>query len=355
MELLYKISGISRQGYYKAILKSHQDQVMWQRMLEMVFLIRKDYPRISSRKMHYMLRINEVGINRFERFVSGQGLTVQKPRALFRTTRRGAITYPNLTQGLQLNGMNQLWVSDITYFLANDKTYYLVFILDVYSQRIIGYSASDNMFTVNNVQALEMALRSRGYRKYDKLIHHSDKGSQYGSKEYTNVLEKFEIRISMAENCLENPYAERINGIIKNDYLIRNKISSLSALKLALSQAVDFYNLCPNGTLGMLSPFDFELALQQVPTNEYPLLQLYDFRKTKEDNTKLGFLRNKTMRITSKKNAVALNHKTTAGYSPGSDYSLESCPPAELSSASSDQPKLVALKKRRKLNYKHLK
>ena len=355
MEQLYQISGISRQGYYKAILKSHQDQVMWQRILEMVYLIRKDYPRISSRKMHYMLGISEVGINRFERFVSKQGLSVQKSRSFLRTTRRGTITYPNLTHGLQLNGINQLWVSDITYFLTSDTTYYLVFILDVYSQRIIGQSASDNLFAVNNVQALKMALEMRGLSKYDKLIHHSDKGSQYGSNEYTCILEESEIRISMAENCLENPYAERINGIIKNDYLINKRITSLNDLKIELAHAVDLYNSCPNGSLKMLSPIEFENTVKLVPTDEYPIIQLYDFNKTKEENTRLGFQRHKTMRITSLKNAVALNHKTTAGYSLGSDYSLESCPPAELSSASSDHPKLNALKKGTKMTYKHLK
>ena len=342
MEQLYQISGISRQGVYKALLKSQQDQDIWQRMLEMVYQVRKDYPRISARKIHYMLGISEVGINRFERFVSEQGLSVQKYRSFLRTTRKGMIWYPNLTHGLQIKGVNQLWVSDITYLLTSEKTYYLVFILDVYSQRIIGESASDNLFAVNNVLALEKALKLRGYRRYDKLIHHSDKGSQYGSKEYTSVLEKSEIRISMAENCLENPYAERINGIIKNDYLTKKKIASLKDLKIKLSQVVDLYNHCPHGSLGMFSPIDFEQTIKQFPTDEHPQLQLYDFNKTKEENTRVGFLRHKTMRITSKEKAVALNTKTTAGYSPGSDYSLESCPPAELPSASSDHSKLNA-------------
>ncbi|MBK6345998.1 MAG: IS3 family transposase [Bacteroidales bacterium] len=355
MEHLYQISGISRQGFYKAQLKSYQHQQMWRRMLEMVFEIRKDYPRMSARKMHYMLGISEVGINGFERFVSIQGLSVQKHRSVLRTTHKGMVIYPNLTHGLQINGINQLWVSDITYYLTSSTTYYLVFILDVYSQRIIGQSASDNMFAVNNVQALEMALRLRGYNKFEKLIHHSDKGSQYGSTEYTGILKKENIKISMAGNCLENPYAERINGIIKNDYLIRKEITSLNDLKREVVTAVDLYNNCSNGSLGMLSPIDFELAVNQIPTCEHPGLQLYDFNKTREENSILGFRRHKAMKINSNKKAVALNDKTTAGYSPGSDYSLESCPPAELSSASSDYSKLKALNEKMKLIYKQLK
>ena len=90
----------------------------------------------------------------------------------------------------------------------------------------------------------------------------------------------------------------------------------------------------------MLSPLDFEQAVKQIPPTGSPQLTLYDFNKTKEENTRLGFSRNQTMRITPKKKAVELDTKTTAGYSPGSDYPLESCPPAELSSVSSDQTKL---------------
>ena len=207
MEQLYQLTGISRQGFYKAILKTHHDQALWQRMLEMVYEVRKDYPRISARKIHYMLGINEVGINRFEQFVSKQGLAIQKHRSVIRTTHRGSASFPNMIQGLHLDGINQLWVSDITYFLTSGPTYYLVFILDVYSQRIIGHTASDNMFAANNLQALSIAMGTRGFTRHEGLIHHSDKGSQYGSNEYVRVLNEAGVHISMAQNCLENPYA----------------------------------------------------------------------------------------------------------------------------------------------------
>ena len=85
-------------------------------------------------------------------------------------------------------------------------------------------------------------MGTRGSTRYDGLIHHSDKGSQYGSNEYVRVLNEAGVHISMAQNCLENPYAERINGIIKNDYLANKKITSLNDLKKALSKAVELYN-----------------------------------------------------------------------------------------------------------------
>ncbi len=92
-----------------------------------------------------------------------------------------------------------------------------------------------------------------------------------------------------------------------------------------MATAVDLYNNCSNGSLGMLSPIDFELAVNQIPVCEHPELQLYNFNKTREENSRLGFRRHKTMKINSNKKAVALNDKTTAGYSPVR-LSLESCP-----------------------------
>jgi transposase InsO family protein len=279
MNELYTISGISRQGYHKSIHRAMQDDALWQRLLETIVEFRKDYPHSSARKIHYKLKIAEVGINRFERFVSEQGLSVKKPRSFIRTTYRGTNCYPNLVNGLLLNGINQLWVSDITYFLTLNGTFYIVFILDVYSRRIIGYSASDNMLVVNNQKALEMAFQTRKQNRFEGLIHHSDKGSQYGANAYVSMLQQANITISMANICLENPYAERINGIIKNDYLTAYNINDLQGLKKALSKSVRLYNNFPHGELERKSPMEFERYLGQVDTLQLPVMNLYDFRK----------------------------------------------------------------------------
>lgn len=279
MENLYTISGISRQGYHKIINKVKQEEMIWQRLLETIVEFRKDYPHSSARKIHYMLQIKEVGINRFERFVSEQGLSVRKPCSFNRTTYRGMNCYPNLVNGLFLNGINQLWVSDITYFLTSKGTFYIVLILDVYSRRIIGYSASDNMLVINNSKALEIAFQTRKQNWFEGLIHHSDKGSQYGANAYVSMLQKANINISMANICLENPYAERINGIIKNDYLIAYNISDLQGLTKALPRSVLLYNNFPHGELGRRSPLEFENYLGQVDKLEHPVMTLYDYRK----------------------------------------------------------------------------
>ncbi len=276
---MYSVLGISRQGLYKAGRKAEQDALLWQRLRDIVLEVRIDYPRSSARKIHYMLGIKEVGINRFERFVSEQGLSVKKPSSFIRTTYSGPFKYPNLVNGIQLNGINQLWVSDLTYFLTPNGTLYIVLIMDVYSRRIIGYSASDNMLVINNQEALEVAFKTRGQVYFENLIHHSDKGSQYGAKVYVSMLGSANIQISMAETCLENPYAERINGIIKNDYLIAHHICTLQQLKKALPKAIELYNNYPHGKLKLKSPLGFENVLGQLDESDYPVIKLYNFIK----------------------------------------------------------------------------
>lgn len=359
MSELYIISGITRQSYHQALQKCDRDVILWQRLKEIVIEVRKDYPRLSARKIHYMLGIEEVGVNRLELFVSSQGMGVKKQRSLIRTTYPGKIWYENLINGIKLTDTNCLWASDITYFKPYDKTFYIVVILDVYSRRIIGHSASDNMFAINNQKALSMAMNTRRQKQYTGLIHHSDKGSQYSSKEYVKMLSSANIQISMAETCLENSYAERVIGTLKNEYLRHCNIRKLQQLQNVLAQKVKLYNNCPHGELGMLSPLAFEKYISSKSKQEHPVMQLYDFRQNAEkqtnNRTTLGFKRYKPMKITINKKTVALFNKATVGYFPGSGYSLEGCPPAEPSSASPEVTKLSYINRFNKLSYQQLK
>jgi putative transposase len=358
MSILYDISGITRQGFHKASHKQKRGQMLWQRLKEMVIEIRKDYPGLSARKIHYMLGIEQVGINRFERFVSHQGLGVKKYRSFMRTTYPGVMWYENKVNGISLSNINRMWASDITYFKPAQQTYYIVLILDVYSRRIIGYSASDNMMAVNNQKALALAMKARKQKHFDGLIHHSDKGSQYSSKGYTKMLIDADIEISMGESCLENAYAERIIGTIKNGYLRFENIKTLIQLQKSLARAVKLYNTSPHSELGYLSPLAFERYIVSLAAEDRPQMHLYDFRtKATEqtpNNSNLGFSRHKTMKIAINKKTVALLNKTTVRHFPGSGYSLEGCPPAEPSSALPDLTKLNNVNQLNKLNYQQL-
>lgn len=280
MEILYQLSGITRQGYFQKVKRKEQEIFTKKRTEELVLQVRKDHPKMGSRSMYYMLQIDAIGINKFEKLVSESGLGIRTKKLWIKTTNsnHNYYKYPNLTNGLKLTGINQLWASDITYWVEEDKTYFIIFILDVYSRYILGYSVSNNMYTINNIKALEMAFKIREKEYFNGLIHHSDKGSQYCSNEYIGLLKQSGIKISMAKNSLENPFAERINGIIKNNYLKYYDTSTLNKLKQSLERVVWLYNnKKPHSELNYLSPKTFESLLVQAPHKQRKEMILYDF------------------------------------------------------------------------------
>ena len=282
MELVYEISGVSRQGYFQEKKRVMQKESILERTQEMVIQVRVDHPKMAARPMHYMLNIDMMGINKFEKLISSLGLGIKRKNLWIKTTNSNHHyrTYSNLVNGIVLDGINQLWVSDITYMIRQDKVYYIIFIQDVYSRSILGYSASDNMYTINNIGTLKMAIKNRGAKAIPGLIHHSDKGSQYCSNEYIKLMKNAGMKISMASNSLENPYAERLNGIIKNDYLVAYDTSTLSKLKKSLDKVVWLYNNeRPHSELGYLSPARYEDKIANITMGQRYKMKLYDFRK----------------------------------------------------------------------------
>ena len=149
----------------------------------------------------------------------------------------------------------QLWVADITYVPITNGFLYLSLITDAYSHKIMGYHIADNLEAVHTTKALEMAIAS--INKPNQLIHHSDRGLQYCSSEYVELLKVNNIKISMTENGdpLENPVAERINGIIKNEYLKYCSITNQSKAMQMLQRVVYKYNQQrPHQSINMLTP-----------------------------------------------------------------------------------------------------
>lgn len=282
MESVYEISGVSRQGYFQEKKRGMQKESILERTQEIVIQVRADHPKMAARPMHYMLNIDMMGINKFEKLISSLGLGIKCKKLWIKTTNsnHNYRTYGNLVNGIVLDGINQLWVSDITYLIGKEKVYYIIFVQDVYSRSILGHSASDNMYTINNMGALKMALKNRGTTAIPGLIHHSDKGSQYCSNEYIKLMKNSGMEISMASNSLENPYAERLNGIIKNDYLVAYDTSTLSKLRKSLGKVVWLYNNeRPHSELGYLSPARYEEKIANIPMGQRDKMELYDFRK----------------------------------------------------------------------------
>jgi putative transposase len=229
-----------------------------EQLLVLVRQIREDHPRMSSRQMYRLLRPAHFGRDRFEAFCFEYGFKVSIKRCFHRTTNSLGVTrFENLLLDYELTGINQVWVSDITYYRIGEKFYYLTFILDLYSRFIVGHSVSEDLSTSRTtIPALKRAL-TRNVKP--GLIIHSDGGGQYYCKEWLTLTRDHKMQNSMCESPYENPHAERINGIIKNDYLSGYDPTSLDELITMTLKAVDKYNLeKPHGSLGNISPYRYE-------------------------------------------------------------------------------------------------
>ena len=238
MNQLYKQIGISKQAIAQYQIRQYYfDQKIIQIMSE-VEDIRRDHPGCGLEKMYYTLNPNFIGRDRFIETFKELGFKLNKKINYKRTTYASASNYPNLIKGMVVNKASIIWQTDITYFSVGDRFYYGVFIIDVYTKMIVGYQVSDNMRATANIRAFKMALKEYPAPK----IHHSDRGSQYTSKEYIELLLNNNCKISMAQSAQDNAYAERINNTIKNEYLIYWKQETFEDLKSQVAKAVYNYN-----------------------------------------------------------------------------------------------------------------
>lgn len=244
MNSLYPLAGISKQAHFKAVMVQSQRLAQVERVTDSARQIRAVHPVLGCRKMYRMLAPQlSIGRDKTEAILLGNGFRVRYPRNFIRTTHSVKSNYfDNRISGRTIDGINQLWQSDITYFIAGGSTYYLTFITDVYSKRILGYQANTHMLATANVAALRQALRCRGHLCSQTLIHHSDRGGQYIDKQYISLQRQHGIQSSMGKHSWENAYAERVNGIIKNEYLHHMHSPNLRALRCNLSRVVKLYN-----------------------------------------------------------------------------------------------------------------
>ena len=285
MKAIYDLAGISKQGHHKQKQKENKD-VYYELLFLKADAIREIHPKIGVRKMYDLIVPDDIGRDKFEFLLLNNGYRVLYPQNYIRTTYSvKCYQYTNLIKGIKLTGVNQVWQSDITYFLVGKIFYYLVFIIDVYSRRIIGYTASSTMETTANIIALKMAFNLRGQQSYPGLIHHSDRGSQYASTDYTSLLMLNKCSISMCDAAYENAYAERVNGIIKNEYLKSWHFNNLNDLEQGLKRAVYAYNYGrPHSNLvNKLSPVSFEKYVLSLSAEKRPMVKLYTEGQKKQE------------------------------------------------------------------------
>lgn len=223
-------------------------------------ILRSEHPGCGLEKAYDTLRPNFIGRDRFVDLFMELGYRVKIRKRVIKTTKPGSYDYENLIEGMIVDRINQVLQSDITYVLVDEIFYYVVFIIDVYSKRIVGNQVSDHMRTQANINALKQVIKLRGKSAMAGCIHHSDRGSQYGSLVYRKLLDTIRCSLSMGLTAEQNAYAERVNGIIKNEYLDYWKISDFNDLRRGVKKAVKHYNEkrihrhLPN----KLTPIEFE-------------------------------------------------------------------------------------------------
>ena len=228
----------------------------------LVRTIRMEMPRLGTRKLYYLLRSDidalgiKIGRDALFEYLRSEHLLIKPKKNYTKTTdsKHWLRKYPNLMLGVKAQRPEQYFVSDITYIKSREKTHYLSLVTDAYSRKIMGFKLSDDMSTENVVQALHMAVLKR--KTQQSLIHHSDRGLQYCSSLYQNALKENGILPSMTDgyDCYQNAMAERINGILKQEFLI-NKCNNGKELKQLVKESINTYNnKRPHLSLNMKTP-----------------------------------------------------------------------------------------------------
>lgn len=235
--------------------------------------LRQQHPGCGVEKMYYALRPSFIGRDRFVETMMEAGFRLKSSRSWRRTTYAGKIRYPNLIKGKLVTGPWVVWQSDITYFEVGMRFYYAVFIIDVYSKKIVGYKVSCSMHATANVGALAMALKDCPAPE----IHHSDRGSQYSSQAYVSKLKGQKVKISMGLQAQDNAYAERVNRTIKEEYLDHWQPKTYEQLGRQIKKAVEHYNLKrPHNHLNKMTPAYFEKQYLTNPTFIKPVITIFD-------------------------------------------------------------------------------
>lgn len=254
-----RLFGYQRQTYYKRLRYQDHQLDKSQQVLECVLKERTHMPRLGTRKLHYRLSMQGIpyGRDRLFDLLRHNGLLIKPRRSYMKTTysKHWLTKYSNLINNKTVTAPDQVWVSDITYIPTDEGYHYLSLITDKFSRKIVGYNLSDSLKTEGALGALEMALKQRT-QSHD-LIHHSDRGIQYCSYEYQKLLTKHNIKSSMTEkgDPYENALAERVNGILKTEFMLQDGFANPTLAQLAIDEAVETYNSQrPHLSLHMKTP-----------------------------------------------------------------------------------------------------
>jgi putative transposase len=272
--MLCELFGYTKQAYYKQFTYQSDKIKQQQHVKAEVLMIRRQMPRLGTRKLHFLLKTGNtmMGRDRLFELLRTEGMLITKRKKYTVTTdsKHWMRKYPNRIKELVLYRPEQLWVADITYIETVDGNAYLHLITDAYSKQIMGYELCNNMEAASTLKALTMALTNRQYND-QPLIHHSDRGLQYCSKVYIDTLVQNDITISMTESGspYDNAVAERMNGILKDEFGLGERLDDLDQAKAHAQQSINIYNLLrPHLSCHMLTPRQMH-AQQKMKVKTY--------------------------------------------------------------------------------------
>ena len=254
--------GITRQSVYQQQARSLKRAAELARVKPLIVRLRMRMPRLGTRKLYHLLKAEfqsagiKMGRDALFAYLRGEQLLIRPRKNHTKTThsKHWLKKHPNLLADKQPTRPEEVFVSDITYLKSAERTHYLALVTDAFSRRIMGYQLSDDLSAEHTVRALQMALGAR--RRQGVLIHHSDRGLQYASAVYQDVLARASVKPSMTDgyDCYQNALAERVNGILKQEFLI-SRCRTGKQLKQLVKESVEIYNHeRPHLSLAMQTP-----------------------------------------------------------------------------------------------------
>jgi putative transposase len=278
MSQLYELLGTSRQAQQKQRDAAGRRHDSAEQALRLIRAQRQEHPRIGLRKL-YEAHGHQLRLGRDAFIAVGvlNGLAIAPAVNRRRTTfGSGQRRYPNLLVGRKLNDVNQVWVSDLTYYPVGRRFSYLTLVMDLYSRMIVGHRVAPTMHACWTIEAFDRAFVGRSITPQHQLIAHSDQGTQYMSAAAESLMTSFGALMSTSEIVYENSHAERLNGILKQEYLDAWPIPTHASLEAAVAVAVERYNVSrPHSSLAQLSPLQFETRLKTLAIPDRPVMNIW--------------------------------------------------------------------------------
>lgn len=260
--------GYTRQAWYDSKKRQSEHQMKEVFILTEVLELRKEHKRMGGEKLLFLMQplFNEhdikCGRDKFYDLLRAHGLMIRRRKPGPKTTNSNHFyrKYPNIVRDIKISSGGKLWVSDITYIRTEQGFVYLSLITDYYSKKIVGWCLWPNLSSKGALNALEMAVECENTS--NGLIHHSDRGIQYCCNDYVNYLNNSNINISMTENGdpYENAVAERVNGILKDEYELNETFQDFNDAHEAVKKAIYKYNnIRPHRSCDMMTPVEAHL------------------------------------------------------------------------------------------------